>query len=173
MKPVSLDYLLEFYTQSERLGRVYNCENCRTTTNGRTRRQSVRTEAAKRITVLESPKCLFIHLKRARYSHINGQEKINCHVDFPEKLQLGPYMTHTDKENNPEYLLRAVVVHHGKYFSSGHYTTYCWNDSENRKTTSGWVQYNDSEVTGSSINDVIQSQAYMLLYVDRELASEA
>ena len=28
-------------------------------------------------------------------------------------------MTHADKENNPEYLLRAVVVHHGKYFSSG------------------------------------------------------
>jgi len=175
LKPVTLDYLLHFYTQSEPLGRVYNCENCRTRVgpNGRTRRQSVRTEAAKRITVLESPKCLFIHLKRARYSHINGQEKINCHVDFPEKLNLGPYMTkEKDKENNPEYVLRAVVVHHGKYFSSGHYTTYVWNDSENRKNTSGWVQYNDSEVTGSRLLDVMQSQAYMLLYVDTELASE-
>ena len=28
-------------------------------------------------------------------------------------------MTHADKENNPEYLLRAVVVHHGKHFASG------------------------------------------------------
>jgi len=33
-------------------------------------------------------------------------------------------MTHADKENNPEYLLRAVVVHHGKYFSSGIYIDY-------------------------------------------------
>jgi hypothetical protein len=59
---------LKIYTKSERLGRVYNCENCRINQNyGRTRRQSVRTEADKRITVLESPKCLFVHLKRAKY----------------------------------------------------------------------------------------------------------
>ena len=87
--------------------------------NGRARRTSVRTEAAKRITVLESPKCLFVHLKRAKYSQQVGQEKITCHVDFPQSLNLGPYMTHADKENNPEYLLRAVVVHHGKQFASG------------------------------------------------------
>ena len=79
----------------------------------------MRTEAAKRITVLESPKCLFVHLKRAKYSQQVGQEKITCHVDFPQSLNLGPYMTHADKENNPEYLLRAVVVHHGKHFASG------------------------------------------------------
>ena len=60
-----------------------------------------------------------MHLKRAKYSQQNGQEKITCHVEFPLTLNLGPYMTHADKENNPEYLLRAVVVHHGKYFSSG------------------------------------------------------
>ena len=58
-------------------------------------------------------------MKRAKYSQQNGQEKITCHVEFPLTLNLGPYMTHADKENNPEYLLRAVVVHHGKYFSSG------------------------------------------------------
>ena len=93
--------------------------NCTATVNGRARRTSVRTEAAKRITVLESPKCLFVHLKRAKYSQQVGQEKITCHVDFPQSLNLGPYMTHADKENNPEYLLRAVVVHHGKHFASG------------------------------------------------------
>jgi ubiquitin carboxyl-terminal hydrolase 44/49 len=81
-------------------------------------------------------------------------------------------MTNVDKENEPEYSLRAVVVHHGKYFSSGHYTTFCWNDSESRKNSSGWVQYNDSEVTGAKISDVLQSQAYMLLYVDTDLAND-
>ena len=66
----------------------------------------------------ESPKCLFIHLKRARFSTIKqGQEKISCHVEFPERLDLGPYMTSKTKENRQEYVLRAVVVHHGKYFS--------------------------------------------------------
>ena len=108
-------------------------------------------------------------------------------------------MTHADKENNPEYLLRAVVVHHGKYFSSGtvlvdfyvilpssdmkhfpcknplkgHYTTFCWIDNQNRKNNhSGWVEYNDSEVHPASERDVLSSQAYMLLYVDRDLANE-
>ncbi|CBY12573.1 unnamed protein product [Oikopleura dioica] len=171
-KNVSLDFLLKIYTKSERLGRVYNCENCRINHNyGRTRRQSVRTEADKRITVLESPKCLFVHLKRAKYSHTSGQEKIACHVDFPEKLNLTPYMTH--KASSPEYVLRAVVVHHGKYFNSGHYTTFCYKDSEKKDgKSSGWVQYNDSEVTGATIADVLASQAYMLLYVDVELANE-
>ena len=49
---ISLDYLLQNYTKSEPLGRVYNCEKCRMDASQRTRRQSVRTEAAKRITVL-------------------------------------------------------------------------------------------------------------------------
>lgn len=172
-KSISLDHLLQFYTQSERLGRVYNCVNCTATVNGRARRTSVRTEAAKRITVLESPKCLFVHLKRAKYSQQVGQEKITCHVDFPQSLNLGPYMTHADKENNPEYLLRAVVVHHGKHFASGHYTTFCWIDNNNKKSShSGWVEYNDSEVHPANIKDVLSSQAYMLLYVDRDLANE-
>jgi len=172
-KSITLDHLLQFYTQSERLGRVYNCVNCTATVNGRARRTSVRTEAAKRITVLESPKCLFVHLKRAKYSQQVGQEKITCHVDFPQSLNLGPYMTHADKENNPEYLLRAVVVHHGKHFASGHYTTFCWIDNNNKKSShSGWVEYNDSEVHPANIKDVLSSQAYMLLYVDRDLANE-
>jgi len=33
-------------------------------------------------------------------------------------------------------------------------------------------KYNDSEVTGATIADVLASQAYMLLYVDIELANE-
>ncbi|CAG5094185.1 Oidioi.mRNA.OKI2018_I69.XSR.g13325.t1.cds [Oikopleura dioica] len=72
-------------------------------------------------------------------SHSSGQEKIACHVDFPEKLNLTPYMTH--KATSPEYVLRAVVVHHGKYFNSGHYTTFCYKDSEKKDgKASGWVQ---------------------------------
>ena len=55
---------------------------------------------------------------------------------------------------------------------SGHYTTYCWNDCENKKSVqSGWMEYNDSEVQPAKINDVLKSQAYMLLYVDTELAN--
>jgi uncharacterized UBP type Zn finger protein len=48
-------------------------------------------------------------------------------------------MTH--KASSPEYVLRAVVVHHGKYFNSGHYTTFCYKDSEKKDgKSSGWVQ---------------------------------
>ena len=44
---------------------------------------------------------------------------------------------------------------------------------ENKKSNhSGWVEYNDSEVHPANIKNVLNSQAYMLLYVDRDLANE-
>ena len=55
----------------------------------------------------------------------------------------------------------------------GHYTTFCWIDNQNRKNShSGWVEYNDSDVKQASEKEVLSSQAYMLLYVDRDLANE-
>ena len=72
------------------------------------------------------------------------------------------------KSNFREFIIYVFI----KTFFSGHYTTYCWNEGENTKSAlSGWMEYNDSEVQPARIKDVLKSQAYMLLYVDTELAN--
>ena len=42
------------------------------------------------------------------------------------------FLRFTDQQvsDAEEYLydLRAVVIHHGRGFASGHYTSYCWNE---------------------------------------------
>lgn len=66
------------------------------------------------------------------------RHKINTHVCFPLAFDLRPYCTPPPP---PElgvvnlamelgdlvYHLSSVIIHHGAGFSSGHYTSYCWN----------------------------------------------
>lgn len=67
-----------------------------------------------------------------------SRHKINTHVCFSLALDLRPYCT---RPPPPElgvvnlavelsdfvYHLSSVIIHHGAGFSSGHYTSYCWN----------------------------------------------
>lgn len=83
-------------------------------------------------------------------------------------------------------------MHHGKGFGSGHYTAYCYNteggeeESWPRSTyeallfchifnlfyfvfaSSGfWVHCNDSEMKVCSVEEVCNTQAYILFYTQR------
>ncbi|MGH0159011.1 UNVERIFIED_CONTAM: hypothetical protein FKN15_054490 [Acipenser sinensis] len=62
------------------------------------------------------------------------------------------------------YDLSAVVMHHGKGFGSGHYTSYCYN------TEGGfWVHCNDSKMNVCSVEEVCNTQAYILFYTQRSV----
>lgn len=66
-----------------------------------------------------------------RWSGRNDREKIGVHVAFEQVLHLKPYCS-TDSLSSLRkecftYDLSAVVMHHGKELSSGHYTAYCYN----------------------------------------------
>lgn len=97
---------------------------------------------------------------RLRWSGRNHREKIGVHVSFDQLLNMESYCC---QEPSPRdlscsspsspgsasssqhkhflYDLSAVVMHHGKGFGSGHYTSYCYNteggESKGRLKTVG------------------------------------
>ena len=73
-----------------------------------------------------------------RWSGRNHREKINVHVTFDEELDMTPFIS-ADDTTQSLYQLSAVVIHHGRGFSSGHYTAYCWNDEASKWMVGVWV----------------------------------
>lgn len=144
---------------------------------------NVKTPAVKRLRLSRLPPLLCLHLCRRQY--IEGRmRKIKHHISFPLCLSSndlgysGPEM---------EYGLRAVIVHHGgpesgqscylhlsicyhMYFLLlGHYTTYALTSviSEEGETQSfqeQWIHFSDQDVQAVSEQQVLSSEAYILLY---------
>jgi ubiquitin carboxyl-terminal hydrolase 36/42 len=57
------------------------------------------------------------------------------------------------------YTLMAVCKHIGTTAKSGHYIACC------RETTGKWTQYNDSQVTSITFDEVIDSNSYIFFYM--------
>lgn len=134
-------------------------------------------------------------LMYGRWSGRNHREKIGVHVAFDQVLNIKPYCCtgsgHSVHRGGYTYDLSAVVMHHGKGFGSGHYTAYCYNteggEQESRHSPwcmlswcsgalltccvffpSGfWVHCNDSEMKVCSVEEVCNTQAYILFYTQR------
>uniref|UniRef100_A0A3Q2Z3M2 USP domain-containing protein n=1 Tax=Hippocampus comes TaxID=109280 RepID=A0A3Q2Z3M2_HIPCM len=125
-----------------------------------------------------------------RWSGRNHREKIGVHVAFDQVLNIKPYCCtgsgHSVHRGGYTYDLSAVVMHHGKGFGSGHYTAYCYNTEggENagqiallKSAASNltgllcpagfWVHCNDSEMKVCSVEEVCNTQAYILFYTQR------
>lgn len=164
-----LKEMLSKFTEVEELeGLVYECARCNERRRESTGKPPIRTEASKQFLVTKLPLELRLHLKRFRWSGRNHREKINVHVNFVEELDVRPFcLVHPAAEEfltDEDYMfdLSMVVIHHGRGFSSGHYTAYCWNAEG-----SFWVHCNDARLDLCSIEDVTTSQAYILFYTKR------
>ena len=97
------------------------------------------------------PRVLAVHFKRFDGS---GQ-KIDKFVDYPFELDLSAYVAGEEVEHH--YQLFSVCLHRGTA-DSGHYVT-CGEVKGN------WFTCDDSNATPlRDINDVIQRDAYVLLY---------
>ncbi|KAI8614735.1 hypothetical protein BC830DRAFT_358108 [Chytriomyces sp. MP71] len=142
----TLDKALAHFTKPEMLkgDNKYRCSKCKTLV-----------EASKRMQILEAPKILVIQLKRFEFAAFGGG-KITKRVEFPEKLNLQPYMFRTKEDKI--YHLYGVLVHSGHSCNSGHYYSYV-------KAPNGtWYIKNDSEVRQVGLGKVLEQNAYMLFY---------
>ncbi|XP_035532358.1 ubiquitin carboxyl-terminal hydrolase 44 [Morone saxatilis] len=177
-----LTEMLAKFTETEALeGNIYACDHCNSARRRTSSKSVLLTEAQKQLMVHKLPQVLRLHLKRFRWSGRNHREKIGVHVSFDQLLNMEPYCC---REPSPKlvscsspsspgaagsprpkhflYDLSAVVMHHGKGFGSGHYTSYCYN------TEGGfWVHCNDSKLNVCSVEEVCRAQAYILFYTQR------
>ena len=102
---------------------------------------------AKRFTHL--PRILVLHLNR-----FDGVSKIDRFVDYTHELSLAPYCA---PECEHHYRLFAVCLHHGS-MDNGHYRACC-------EVQDRWFALDDDASTVLvDINDIIQRDAYILLY---------
>ncbi|XP_074481447.1 ubiquitin carboxyl-terminal hydrolase 44 [Sebastes fasciatus] len=177
-----LTEMLAKFTETEALeGNIYACEQCNSARRRSSSKPVLLTEAQKQLMVHKLPQVLRLHLKRFRWSGRNHREKIGVHVSFDQLLDMEPYCclepspkgvpcsvpSSPSSPGSPRpkhflYDLSAVVMHHGKGFGSGHYTSYCYN------TEGGfWVHCNDSKLNVCSVDEVCRAQAYILFYTQR------
>ncbi|RLV88853.1 hypothetical protein DV515_00015228 [Chloebia gouldiae] len=110
--------------------------------------------ASKRFTVHCAPKVLTVCLKR--FDCFTGG-KISKVVEYPEYLDLRPYMSQADGEPL-HYSLYAVLVHSGVSCHGGHYFCYA-------KASNGlWYQMDDESVELCCIDTALRQRAYLLFY---------
>ncbi|XP_037303755.1 ubiquitin carboxyl-terminal hydrolase 49 [Pungitius pungitius] len=163
----TLTEMLSKFTEMEALeGSIYACNHCNRRRRKSSRKPLALSEARKQLLIYRLPQVLRLHLKRFRWSGRNHREKIGVHVAFDQVLNIKPYCCtgsgHSVHRGGYTYDLSAVVMHHGKGFGSGHYTAYCYN------TEGGfWVHCNDSEMKVCSVEEVCNTQAYILFYTQR------
>ena len=101
----------------------------------------------KRATYL--PRILVIHLKR-----FDGKGKVDRFVGYPSELDMGEYSV---PGIDHHYQLFGVCLHRGD-LDDGHYTACC-------EVKGVWHYMDDETATAiSNINDIIQRDAYLLLY---------
>ncbi|KAM4128695.1 hypothetical protein ACJW30_02G186500 [Castanea mollissima] len=143
----TLEEALTQFTATEILDREnkYYCSRCKSYEKAR-----------KKLTILEAPNILTIVLKRFRSGNF---EKLNKSIQFPEVLNMTPYISGIN-DNSPLYSLYAVVVHLDIMDTafSGHYVCYVKNFNGE------WFRIDDSTVEPVELERVLLEGAYMLLY---------
>ena len=141
----TLQQALDKFMQSENTYNSYHCSNCKSNTH-----------AIKKFSISKPPFMAIFQLKRFSFNCSNIQ-KNNKYVAYPEKLNFSPYLS--DAQTEPLwYKLNAVIVHSGHTHTNGHYFCYVKDSVDN------WFLMNDSYVKQVSLSEVLQQNAYLLIY---------
>uniref|UniRef100_A0A6U0XHQ1 ubiquitinyl hydrolase 1 n=1 Tax=Rhizochromulina marina TaxID=1034831 RepID=A0A6U0XHQ1_9STRA len=150
----SVDEALLAFTKTEVLEgpNAYKCEKC-----------GQRVRATKRMSLLDPPPILAIHLKRFTFAHMSafGPVKVGRHIEFKERLGLTRHLTNKKMHGEDKCCIASlygVVVHQGMTVHSGHYYSYV------KGTDGQWYLMNDSHVSRVSWSTVSRDSAYILLY---------
>jgi ubiquitin carboxyl-terminal hydrolase 4/11/15 len=148
---LTLNQCLGFASEPEILDEQnkWFCAQCRT-----------HVRAKKESEIWSVPEILIIQLKRFSRGEF-GQSKIDATVDFPDVLDMAPYVVGSGSPGSIRYDLYAVSEHSGG-LSGGHYTAHALVRSGNEKGE--WYHFNDSSVTKASRQSAHSSLAYILFY---------
>jgi ubiquitin carboxyl-terminal hydrolase 10 len=116
-------------------------------------------EASKQVLIDELPPVLILHLKRFHFEAEGGISKISKKIGYPLELDIPKEVLSRQKvaslgSNMPRYRLFAVVYHHGKNASVGHYTV-----DVRRQDGSQWVRFDDTKIEAIRAEDVARRGA--------------
>uniref|UniRef100_A0A8D8YSP5 Ubiquitin carboxyl-terminal hydrolase 22 n=1 Tax=Cacopsylla melanoneura TaxID=428564 RepID=A0A8D8YSP5_9HEMI len=167
--PPSVEECLEQYTQPEPLD--INCNNCNS-----------KGSMSKQMTFLRLPHILFLHLKRFKTIKKKTNKKsedcfihkkISTKIIFPHILDLTKFRSDYNSEDegiasyelnldDNRYELCSVINHVGPALDVGHYTTFISQHGR-------WFLCDDTKIKPVSLSDVLNSEAYMLVYEKKAL----
>eukprot|EP00347_Sterkiella_histriomuscorum_P016801 403351801 len=157
---------------------LYLCEQCTEDKYGKKSKKQHRTQALKRLIMIDPPKNLIINLKRFTQMAFTFS-KNSKRISFPLLLNLDDFMIHQinkqdtdlldiyqkatlDKDWVPKYQYRlyGVVCHSGS-MSGGHYVAYTSYNYQGKKY---WFYMSDSFVEQVDEKQALNCEAYILFY---------
>ncbi|CAM6029272.1 unnamed protein product [Sphagnum balticum] len=131
----------------------------------------VKRDAEKRFLINKAPPVLTVHLKRFAQDMRGRLSKLSGHVTFHEWLDISPFIDQRSSDKGVyRYRLIGIVEHSGT-MRGGHYVAYVRGpvSGENRAEdvspgSHTWFYISDSHVRQTSLESVLQSEAYLLFY---------
>jgi len=145
---VNLEGALAKFTKTELLdgdNRVH-CSRCK-----------AKMVVSKGLRLATAPSILVCHLKRFDYDLLGRTRRIAKKISYPQRLEIGDFMSRANQGSPPPYELVGVLVHAGRQCESGHYLSFIKNGGS-------WYKANDEVVTKVSVDIVLRQQAYILIY---------
>jgi ubiquitin carboxyl-terminal hydrolase 36/42 len=143
-----LEGALAKFTKTELLdgdNRV-NCSRCK-----------AKKVVSKGLRLATAPSILVCHLKRFDFDLLGRTRRIAKKINYPQRLEIGDFMSRANQSSPPPYELVGVLVHAGRQCESGHYLSFIKNGES-------WYKANDEVVTKVSVDIVLRQQAYILIY---------
>jgi hypothetical protein len=140
---------------SERESNKLYCDKC-----------GLKTIPTKKVDLNYLPKVLIIQLKRFNYTP-NRRYKVDTVIKFPIKdLNMKPYVKPNLDNSSLFYDLIAVSYHLGSLYG-GHYIAVAKN-YKNQK----WYKFNDASVREINECDIDMTDAYVLVYLNKDCNTE-
>ncbi|GAP83140.1 putative ubiquitin C-terminal hydrolase [Rosellinia necatrix] len=119
------------------------------------------TKTTKQVLIESIPPVLILHLKRFKYDAVdNSTSKLWTKIDYPLELELPKEIfsplkrtaLQTEGLGFPKYRLTAVIYHHGKSASGGHYTADIL-----RQDNQEWIRVDDTIIRPIKVEEVAGS----------------
>ena len=144
---ITINELLKLYFQTENIDFESKCDACHKIYSHK-----------KEIKISRPPEILILSLQRIN----ENQEKLRYKVEFPQILDIYPYVDHDcGYDRECKYNLFGIINHEGR-IDFGHYFSFIKIGNRN------WIKFNDSRVSKiDKINDCSED-VYALFYVKQK-----